>query len=207
MLLWIAMSLQNNEDVAAAKVLLQEILSNYGSHATSLLSRLRLAEILVGENAEAAAILHLEDVFQMPIEDPVEVDDETPDYARSEAARLLATLFEKRGDWNRSLVLWRDWVPATFCGTCAKEMEDERHYHLGLALEKLQRPKEAIEEYWLAAPTYEEAAKACRALHGRLGSLPVLRRKVEEAARKTREYDPELQGYVGLKWLEEDLKK
>ena len=206
-LLWIAMMFQSQEDAASAKALLQEVLSTYGTHASSLLARVRLAEILLKENAEDGAIRQLEDVFQMPIEDPVELDDESPDYARSDAARMLAILFEKRGDWNRSLLLWRDWVPATFCGTCDRQMEDQRHYHLGLALDNLQRPKESVDEYWLAAPAHEEAAKACRALHVRLGSLADLQRKVEESVRKAKEHDPELQGYAGLRWLEENLKK
>jgi tetratricopeptide (TPR) repeat protein len=202
---WIAMKLEWKEDRAGAKALLRELISSYGVHPTSAAARVDLANILTEEKREEEAISLLEAVFKMRPSGS-DLDDDSLDYARSEASRNLASLLEKRGDWNRSLLLWRDWVPATFCGTCARQMDDQRHYHLGLALEHLQQEKEALEEYWLAAPVIEEAAKSCRDLHARRGTLAVLQRQVEETSRKAKEHDAELQQYAGLRWLVEHLK-
>lgn len=205
-LTWIALRLQEQGDLPGAKALMEEVLAKYSYHSASLRARVQLAGILLEEKQEERATGLLERVLRDPVLPFGTIDDESPAYARSDAARMLATVYEGRSDWMRALVLWREWVPATFCGTCSDSMESERRYHVGLALDHLGRAEEAMKEYWAAAPETEEAARKCRELHARLGTTDRLRGQVEEAVRKAREHDAELRGYPGLRWLEQSLK-
>ena len=175
--------------------------------AITALSVLGDEYLKAGHKAEAMASFEAALALGRPALDYFE--DESADYARSDAGIKLAQLLQDRKEWHKALAAWESVDYYSMCVLGGWDIPDTIQLSKAQCLDRLGRLRPAADAYWECVEKLGEdaqaAAKRLREIHAGWGTLPDLRLKVDhrilEYQSSKRKIDPE----SGLQWLKDNL--
>ena len=177
-----------------------------GTSAISALAR--WGNLLHSEGRSAEAVERLDAALARGPAPLGTFEDESADFARSSAGRLLGEILLEQTKWQRAYEVIRDWELYTTCGTTQGDSE-WRNDSMALCLEKLGRPREALEFHWKAAcSSYDmkqDRAEKVKGSYASQGQLAELRELVRKKVEGIESWGKKVGNEDALKWLADEL--
>lgn len=136
-------------------------------------------------------------------------EDESADYARSDAGIKLAQLLQKREQWEKALAVWESVDYYSMCVLGGWDTPDTIRLSKATCLDRLGRLRLAAEAYWECVPRLGDdakgAAKRLREIYKGWGLLPELRLKVDHLVLDYAHWKKSIKPDSGLQWLRDSL--